>query len=392
MSNYEKIFKQWIKQYSSAKGQRFRVCVPDGRGGQVRKQGFESYQIALNWTAAQFISRAEAKGQVEQTYSTATFEEFAKEWLHKVSTSTGKGRRVITAATAIKYECDLRLRILPFFARYRLIDITKSLAKSFRDRLDSDPQINGTSAQMTFALFKRILKQAEEDELIERTGISELSGPVGSDFRPDHWDEREIDTFLAVAQEHELFPILKFALFTGMRAGEISALRWDCVRWGENSTDPSVLGSIVVRRSRCQKTGVVRETTKNGDNREIPILREAGEVLQELNRVGSYVFGGSKPLETKHLSRDFKRIARLSGLRPIRFHETRHSFVSWMRHKGFDDALIAAFVGHRDLRMTDHYSHTSRNTMFLAVERFERVRNKSEISNIPTTLSLVKAD
>lgn len=61
---------------------------------------------------------------------------------------------------------------------------------------------------------------------------------------------------------HQLW---KFVLFTGLRAGEVAALKWDCIHLAMKSGNH--VGYIKVKRSCAQKTKFISERTKNGDRR-----------------------------------------------------------------------------------------------------------------------------
>lgn len=370
MRDFRKLIETFVHRYNTtAHAFRFRVVMPDGHGGQIRKQGFDSKEIALEWATNNYLKLIRNKGQVDCTYSLLTFREYGEQWFHETTAN-------VTAGTRIKYRTDLDIRIYPFFGETRLLDLTKRLAKDFERRLQCEPSINNTTRAMAFALFKRIVKAAENADLIPRTGITDLSGPKVNRTTADHWDESERECFLTQTMDHPQHLVWAFALFSGMRAGEIAALKWSCIQ-GEQ---------IEVRRSRCQKTGLIRETTKNGEHRFVPLFDQAATVLKSIPKNGEFVFGGATPMETKHLSRDLKKVAEKMGVKPITFHQLRHSFCSWLENNGLERRIVQEILGHRDSATTDRYSHSSNRTVSLAVERFKR----SQSNKIPTTLRAVE--
>ena len=85
------------------------------------------------------------------------------------------------------------------------------------------------------------------------------------DLRCDsYWTKAEVGQFLLAVKERELFPLYFTALHTGLRLGELCALKWDRVDFG--------LGQITVSRIR-DRLGL-RETTKTKLKRIVPIVPE----------------------------------------------------------------------------------------------------------------------
>lgn len=115
----------------------------------------------------------------------------------------------------------------------------------------------------------------------------------------------------------------RFALETGMRAGEIVGLTWDRVN----------LSARVARLDR----------TKNGTAREVPLSSEAVRLIEALPRANP-VFGiGSQNLDV--LFRRMRDKAAISGLT---FHDSRHAAITRLSKK-LDVLELARMVGHRNL-------------------------------------------
>ena len=384
MSEIKNILEQYVRPYKNKRGQlKYRVCMPDGKGGQIRKEGFELKALALEWLGSEFIKCVQNKGQVEKVLSVKTFRTYAEEWLADLKPN-------ISPSTYLKYRADLDGRVLKFFGDMPLIDLSKDIAKKFKRYLQDDKSINNTSRAMAYAIFKRIVLAAEIDDVIPRTGITDLPGLPKNKHHADHWDESELECFLSLTTDHPMHSLWVFASYTGLRAGEIAALKWDCVKLIDQSPNQNQFGHIVIKRTRCQKTNLIRKTTKTDTTRTIPLFREAAEVLRLQSRDGDFVFGGEKSIDTKHFARDLRREAERVGVKPITFHQLRHSFCSLLENRGVERRVVSALLGHSDFATTDRYSHSSDRTISLAVEKFERERMSQLNNKIPTTLSIVK--
>jgi integrase len=162
---------------------------------------------------------------------------------------------------------------------------------------------------------------------------------------------KEEGRLLEAASEH-LRPIILIALNTGMRRGEILALRWTDIDFEA--------GEITVK------------TSKNGKPRIVDINSRLFQVLHELkNQVqnDSYLFLNprtGKPF--KKLQRSFRSACRRSGIVGLRFHDLRHTAASRMVVRGVDLIRVKEILGHSSVRITERYTHSNREERKKAVE------------------------
>ncbi|MFZ9595387.1 MAG: hypothetical protein ACO3A2_04850 [Bdellovibrionia bacterium] len=140
-------------------------------------------------------------------------------------------------------------------------------------------------------------------------------------------------------RQSDLVLVWKFAVFSGLRAGELAALRWCDVEFSPNG------GKLHVRRTKCQTTGEIFEGTKNRETRIIPLLKEAKAALEELREFTGTpiskqveVFNG---ISMKHLSRDLKVACRHAGV----------------TGRGANPRLVSMLLGHGDSRSTERQVH-----------------------------------
>jgi len=133
-------------------------------------------------------------------------------------------------------------------------------------------------------------------------------------------------------------PVIRVALATCMRRGEILALRWDDV-----DTERAVA------RLRM---------TKNGSSRLVPLSPTALAVLGEMPRDDELVF----PYSGNRVNLAWQRVRRQAGLdgKDLHFHDLRHEAASRLAERGDLELLeVAAVTGHKDLRMLQRYTHLS---------------------------------
>lgn len=360
MSKYRKLVLQFVSEYVTGSGTKlWKAHVPTGDGATFRKQGFTTNASALEWAESMFEKRQVNRGLQISRFSNTTVAEFSERWLKEKI-----GRKDIRTQTLMRYHDEFRLRIIPLFGRHKLREINKTKFFTFLNDLQK-MDLSSTSVNFSAQLLKGIIRQAELEDIIPYTGIQNI--PLPKKARPDpiFWSHNQIERFLEATIENPNCLLWKFALYTGMRAGEIAGLKWDCVHF--ERMHGGHIGFIEVRRSIEQKTQKLVETTKSGDKRLIPILPPVREILKCICNSGEFVFGGMRPLDTSHFARDLQREAKRIGLPKITFHGLRHSFCTWAEAEGINRSITSKIMGHRSQHTTDRYSHSNEETLGKAV-------------------------
>jgi integrase len=186
----------------------------------------------------------------------------------------------------------------------------------------------------------------EVEQLASAAAAGAHRGQQPASLEPDEieWRARED------AQDGELFRI---AAFTGLRLGEVLALRWEDVDLDTRR--------LVVQRA---VSAGVEGPTKSWQARFLPIADPAAEAFERLLARGDYtqrndyVFCSrlGRRLDASAVRRRFKRAQAAAGLRPLRFHALRHAAGSLVaRHA--DAHFVQAFLGHSRITTTERYMH-----------------------------------
>ena len=161
-------------------------------------------------------------------------------------------------------------------------------------------------------------------------------------------DFEEAERFLEVA-EPEWFVLLLIALRTGLRVGELLALKWEDV-------DLKV-GRLVVRRTLWNGQ---EGSPKSGRAREVPL---GDEVLRELQghrhlRVRVFCHEDGSPFTHSELKDVVPRTCRKAGLaKRLTMHDLRHTFASHLTMRGVTPVAVKELLGHADLSTTMRYAH-----------------------------------
>jgi integrase len=144
------------------------------------------------------------------------------------------------------------------------------------------------------------------------------------------------------------------AVMTGMRQGELLALRWQDVDWS-------------AQRIRVNRNYVNGEygTPKSRRGRSVPLADRLGGELDRLYRASAFqadddlVFANphtGRPMNGHTLTRTFQTALEAGGVRKVRFHDLRHTFGTRMAAAGVPMRTLQEWMGHRDFRTTLIYA------------------------------------
>jgi len=235
--------------------------------------------------------------------------------------------------------------------KYSLAALSPDIVAAYRDkRLKAG--LSPSSVRLELALLSHLYTIA-----IKEWRVGLVYNPVSSIRKPAPHPGRnrrligeEEMKLLEVCDGHSnpmLGWIVRIALCTGMRAGEIATLR-------RNQID-------------LEKRTVTLNETKNGSVRTVPLSRSAKNVLRLAlnNPVRPFntdmVFFGEpgrdgvrRPYEFKAEWHRKMKIAKITGLR---FHDLRHEAVSRLVEAGLGDQEVAAISGHKSMQMLRRYTH-----------------------------------
>lgn len=215
--------------------------------------------------------------------------------------------------------------------------ITPAIVKEYRDyRLE---KVCSDTVRKELLVFSRLFKVAQKEwdfHLPRGNPVASIAIPAKGKARERRLEDHETGILLKAAEEYGngMDKIITLAIETGMRRGEIVALRWDDINF-------------------IKRTALLRET-KNGDNRTIPLSSTAIGVLQGLPRDHS---GRVFPVRSDSVGMAFRRITARAGLENLRFHDLRHEAASRFFERGLGIMEVSTITGHKDLAMLKRYTH-----------------------------------
>ena len=165
--------------------------------------------------------------------------------------------------------------------------------------------------------------------------------------------ENEIFYFLKKAREknHPWFPVWAMGFYTGMRNGELYALKWDKVDLEKRM--------MIVSLSWNRLNGF--KETKSGDDRNVEIAESLVPVIEELsqNRTDEFVLPRIPTWNQGDQARVLRAFLEELNLPRIRFHDLRASWATVMLSKGVEPIKVMSMGGWRDLKTMQIYIRKS---------------------------------
>jgi len=315
---------------------------PDGRSERVRKvspvqsrRGAEQYERDVRLTLLDG-----RYGRKEQ--DVPTLAEFEADFIDLYARTENKQSEVEAK------QRHLRNHLVPFFGDMRLDQIGPEQVaryKAAKLKEEYDPK----SVNNQLAVVRKLLVVAVEWGRIKHVPTLKWlmrAPPPSFDFFTFEEARRLVDGASA-----EWRPMIIVALKTGLRHGELLALRWEDI--------DLVAGRLMVRRSL---SGKKIDTPKNHKSREVALSDEAIRALKAHRHLrGELVFCDEKgQLLTRYACKwPLWQASKRAGLRLAGWHMLRHTFASHLVMRGAPLKAVQELLGHADITMTMRYAHLS---------------------------------
>lgn len=172
------------------------------------------------------------------------------------------------------------------------------------------------------------------------------------------WTREEFEQFISVVDDQTWHALFTFMFFTGRRKGEIFAL------FPEDIKKESISFTKSVNRRTFGKETWEITTTKEDKECVIPVCK----IVQDEIKVytppkGKFYFGGESPLAATTVTRVFDKYIEQAGVKRIRIHDLRHSFVSMLIHLGANFMVVADLISDTVEQVIKTYGHLYQEDM-----------------------------
>ena len=248
--------------------------------------------------------------------------------------------------------------ILPYFKKTKINDLSERILYEWQDNLwnTKNPKTNNfysynrlSSIRGSFSAF---LTWCELRYGI-KNNLSKVKKPKRRTQKTAmlFWTREEFDKFISVVDNPTFSTLFSTLYFTGRRKGEVIALKTEDV-----SQDYIVFDKTYTRKTTDEQ-GYRITSTKNEKRSKTFICEPLKKALCTYEPATPFFFGGEKPIHENTIAHAFDRYIKLAGVKRIRIHDLRHSFVSMCIHLGASVYVVADLIGDTVEQVLKTYGH-----------------------------------
>jgi integrase len=303
-----------------------------------------------------------------------TVKSYLERWLEQVvrlkRANTYRGRRSI-----------VRRHLIPALGHIKLQKLTAEHIQAFL------AQKQGQLKPSVIVLIRSVLSSALENavkwELVTRNVARLVEVPKAERYEGQILTVEQAQKLLEVARAAHQEALLLLAVTTGIREGELAALRWTDLDWEK--------GVLQIRRNLTWVSGmgyVENEPKSKAGRRKIVLSNAALEALKEHRarqeearvKMGDrwqgrgLVFCGLHGgyFSPNRIWRLLKKLLRQAGLPDVRFHDLRHGAATVLIAAGVDLKVVSELLGHSSVAITaDIYAHVLPEQQQVVVKKMD---------------------
>ena len=296
------------------------------------------------------------------------FADYMEKWLDIIKSS-------VAVPTFASYSTTVKKIVAPYF-REKEVTLKNLTAKDIQEfYLRELERVSASSVIHYHANIHKALKYAVKIDLIDVNPADKVERPKKDRYVGSFYDADEVNALFEAAKGTKLeFPIL-FGAFYGLRRSEAIGLKWDAIDFDQNT--------ITIRHTvtSCDLDGkrilVAADTTKTKSSMRtlplVPFMRERLLALREEQKENRRLCGRSyikdyvdyvcvneigDLIKPHYVTESFPKLLKANGLRPVRYHDLRHSCASLLLANGVPMKQIQEWLGHSDFSTTANlYAH-----------------------------------
>jgi len=258
-------------------------------------------------------------------------------------------------------------------AKLKPTDIEKLIIQ-----LRDDDKLSDSTIRNVFAVLSLALNGAVRDGLLARNPAAQVKRPGVKRKEARHLDAKEVAAVLKAAESSRYHSALVLAAVTGMRRGELCALKWDAVDLDGGSlnvvaTVARIGGQLTFsepKSERSRRTIPLAPATvallKKHRKTQLEDRMRAANLWTDNDLVFPTEFG--TPLDPRNLLRVVERAAAKAKVKDVGTHTLRHSAATSWLEAGVHIKAVSDLLGHSSISVTgDIYGHVSDDTARAAV-------------------------
>ena len=324
---------------------QFRYTDWKGERQQKFKRGFATKREAQEWER-EFLMQKQAD-------VTMSFESFAELYEKDVKPRLKEN-------TWLTKESIIEKKILPYFAKRRLCDITAKDVIEWQNEIRELTDKSGRKYSQTYLKTVHNQLSALFNHAVRYYGLKSnpaaIAGNMGTEELKEmqFWTLEEYKKFSKAMMDKTIsFYAFEMLYWCGIREGEMLALTPKDFDFKAET--------VTINKSyqRLKGRDVITTPKTKKSNRTIKMPKFLCEEMQEY--LGMFYGAGENdrifPVSKSYMHHEMDRGAKEAGVKRIRIHDLRHSHVSLLIEMGFTALAIADRLGHESIEVTYRYAH-----------------------------------
>ncbi len=335
----------------------FRIVTMEGDEKQKKLSGYKTKALAKQAYLEFVTEKCElVKNNPLKKRNPKKEEPIIEDLVRQYLTSLGN---VNKESVIYDKEGIFRLYILPYFGNKKLKNVTKESLYEWQDTLWNTKN-DRTGEYLAYkyltkirGTFNTFLTWAEKRYEVKNL-LPDIDRPKRRAPKVEmlFWTREEFDKFISVVDDPVYHALFVFAFFTGRRKGELFALHKSDVR-----ADSIVVNKSVTRRTFGKETWKIT-STKADKSCTVPVCKIVQEEIKNFTPPdGDFYFSGELPFSATSVTRAFNKYIEKAGVKRIRFHDLRHSFVSMLIHHGANFMVVSDLISDTVEQVVKTYGH-----------------------------------
>jgi Site-specific recombinase XerD len=312
------------------------------------------------------VTEAKAKllneANLDSVLNKEKFSSYCDCWLDLRSTQ-------LKTSSYVKYQNGIEKHVKPYLGELYLKDITTEKISAFSQHLLNEKKLSIKSVRDILTFVRSILSYINrqiDGELSHVEVIYPRESPKAIRVLTEQ-EESELILYLAEGMNAGKFAVY-LALRTGMRIGEICALRWKDISFADETIH---VGNTVQRIKNIGAQGdsktvlMIGSPKSDKSRRTIPLMPDIAALCRKFYRGNPECFvltGKESCMEPRKLQRYLKSYTKECDIQDIHFHTLRHTFATRCVEVGFDVKTLSEVLGHASISVTlERYVHPNLN-------------------------------
>ncbi len=248
-------------------------------------------------------------------------------------------------STKKDYEYEIYKYIIPYVGKIKVRELTKTDFEDFYTKL-KEHGLSNKVIKGCHIMCRAMLQDAIKEGIIQKNPTENIKTATPKPKKITVLSHEEMQRFLIQAKYEGYFELFLTALMTGMRRGELLALKWSDLNLKT--------GELQIQRQVKRYNGELQISSPKTDksNRLIILPMALTKILEEYKKSvdSEWIFPSpvkeNSPRDPDAAHKKLQRILKRAGCHKIRFHDLRHTFATMALDGGMDIKTLSDMIGH----------------------------------------------